>query len=289
MLRSIDRIQIATPDAHATAQGWRALLGAEVASTDHVQVLAAKRTTLRLGRRAIELLEPDGAGAIDAALKKRGRAHLFAGGVSCSDLPMTIAHLRAQGVEVAEENGQAFLNPKGALGADCPLVLSGAEDRPAVGAIDFLYEVTLLTKDAAGVSARFAKLFGLDQENFVPIASDHFDYSGVLTLFSRDDLHRFEMICPRSNKTTMGRYFERQGDSFYMCFAESRDLLGIERRAQAAGAGLTVDRPAGRRADQPADQMWVHPPALGGVMLGLSRPTMAWTWSGHPERVRGVE
>ena len=74
-----------------------------------------------------------------------------------------------------------------------------------------------------------------------------------------------------------------------MCFAESRDLLGIEQRARDAGAGITVDRPAGRGTDKPADQMWVHPPALGGVMLGLSRPTMAWKWSGHPERVRGVE
>jgi hypothetical protein len=73
-----------------------------------------------------------------------------------------------------------------------------------------------------------------------------------------------------------------------MCFAESHDLLAIERRVNEIGAGITADRPAGRRAGQSADQMWVHPPALGGVMLGLSRPSMAWTWSGHPERVRAI-
>jgi len=289
MLTTIDRIQIATPDAAETARGWIALLGAQHQGADRVSTLAANRTTLRLGRSLIELLEPDGTGAIDAALKKRGRAHLFAGGVACADLAKTVAHLRAQGVDAVVENDQAFLNPAKALGAECPMVLSAAVDRPAVGAIDFLYEVTLLARDPAGVSARLAKLFNLNDSNFVPITSDHFDYSGILTLFSRDDLHRFEVICPRSNQSTMGRFFERQGDAFYMCFAESRDLTGIERRAQAAGAGITVDRPAGRRADQPADQMWLHPPALGGVMLGLSRPTMAWKWSGHPERVRGVE
>ncbi len=289
MLKSIDRIQIATPNADEASKLWIALLGAQPHSTDTVRALSATRTTLRLGRVEIELLEPDGAGPIDAALKKRGRAHLFAAGASTPDVSRTVAHLRTQGIEVALENGQAHLNAAKALGVDFPLVLSAAADRPSVGAIDFLYEVTLLAHDAPGVSARLAKLFTLNDSNFVPISSDHFDYSGVLTLFSRDGLDRFEVICPRSNQSTMGRFLERQGEAFYMCFAESRDMLGIEQRAKAAGAGITADRPAGRRADQPADQMWLHPPALGGVMLGLSRPTMAWKWSGHPERVRGVE
>ncbi len=289
MLKTIDRIQIAVPDADEAATGWISLLGAQPHSTDRVRALGAKRTTLRLGRSEIEFLEPDGAGSIDTALKKRGRGHLFAGGASTHDLSQTVAHLRTQGIEVALEGNQAYLNPSKALGVPFPLTLSPVADRPNVGAIDFLYEVTLLAHDAPGVSARLAKLFNLNDSNFVPIASDHFDYSGILTLFSRDDLHRFEVICPRSNQSTMGRYLERQGEAFYMCFAESRDLLGIEQRAKSAGAGITVDRPAGRRADRPADQMWLHPPSLGGVMLGLSRPTMAWKWSGHPERVRGVE
>jgi hypothetical protein len=108
----------------------------------------------------------------------------------------------------------------------------------------------------------------------------------VLTLYSTDDLHRFEVIHPYAEEKTMGRFFKRNGASFYMCFAESPDMLTIEQRAAAAGAGITVDRPAGRAANQPADQMWLHATALGGVMLGLSRPTMAWKWSGHPERVK---
>jgi hypothetical protein len=37
-----------------------------------------------------------------------------------------------------------------------------------------------------------------------------------------------------------------------------------------------------------ADQIWLHPATLGGMMLGLSRPSMAWSWSGSPERVTEV-
>lgn len=288
MLKTIDRIQIAVPDAREAAKGWTELLGAEFESTSKMRALAATRTTLRVGRGCVELLEPDGAGPVDASLAKRGREHLFAGGVSTDDVERVAATLRERGLDVVVEGGQAFTNMKPALGVETPLVVSAHADRPAVGQIDFLYEVTLLARDTKGIAARFAKLFGLNESNFVPIASDTFGYDGVLTLFSPEGLHRFEVICPTTDQTTMGRYFARQGDSYYMCFAETDDMLGIEQRANERGAGITVDRPAGRSTNQTADQMWVHPPALGGVMLGLSRPTMAWTWSGHPERVRAI-
>jgi hypothetical protein len=68
-----------------------------------------------------------------------------------------------------------------------------------------------------------------------------------------------------------------------MGFAEASDLMDIEGRI--APGGVTIDRPDGRGADQSPDQIWIHPPSLGGVMLGVSRPSMAWMWSGHPERV----
>lgn len=81
----------------------------------------------------------------------------------------------------------------------------------------------------------------------------------------------------------MGRYHAREGACLYMGFGEAPDLLGIERQIQEGG--VTVDRPEGRTAYQSPDQIWIHPPTLGGVMLGVSRPSMAWMWSGHPERV----
>ncbi len=74
----------------------------------------------------------------------------------------------------------------------------------------------------------------------------------------------------------------------YMAFAESSDMLAIEQKARDRGAGITVDRPEHRGSDKTADQLWLHPAALGGMMLGLSRPTTAWQWSGHPERVEKI-
>jgi hypothetical protein len=70
-----------------------------------------------------------------------------------------------------------------------------------------------------------------------------------------------------------------------MAFAETPHILAVEERAKEAGAGITVERPEGRKDTEMADQLWLHPPALGGMMLGVSRPTMAWRWSGRPERV----
>ncbi len=288
MLKEVDRIQIATEDAAAAAAGWKDLLGAEHQGADRVHALAAKRTTYRLGRGEIEFLEPDGAGPIQAALQKRGRAHLFAAGASTDDMDGVLARLRSRGLNPHLENGKAYLNAAAALGVDFPLVLSPSVQRDRVGLIDFLYEATLLADDVPGITARFAELFSLNASHFTPIASKEFGYDGVLTLFSPDNLHRFEVIHPFDEQKTMGRFFKKSGPSFYMCFAETANMLAIEQRAQAQGAGITVDRPASRAANQPADQMWLHASALGGVMLGLSRPTMAWKWSGHPERVRGI-
>lgn len=288
MLKTIDRIQIATESAERAAHGWLTVLGAELDSTDTVAALSAKRTTYRLGRGAIEFLEPDGEGIIANALEVRGRSHLFAGGVSTGDFEAVVARLKSQGIEPAIENGQAFFNAASAVGVDCNLVLSPYEERPAVGGIDFLYEVTLLADDAAYVVAKFAELFDLHQGNFVEIKSERFAYSGVLTLFSPDDLHRFEIITPHSDATTMGRFFKRQGAAYYMCFAETAQMNRLSEKASENNAGITIDRPEDRSADLPADQMWLHPPALGGVMLGLSRSSMAWRWSGHPDRVEEV-
>jgi hypothetical protein len=34
------------------------------------------------------------------------------------------------------------------------------------------------------------------------------------------------------------------------------------------------------------DGLWIHPTALHGMLMGVSRTTFAWSWSGHPELVR---
>lgn len=291
MLSAIDRIQMAVPDAAATAQAWQGLLGAEPAGRDRVAALGARRLSLRLGRGWVELLEPDGAGPVADAVGRRG-GHMFAAGAASPDLPALLRRLAQRGCAATEEGGQAFLDAAGTGIAGLRLVLSPAQELPPAGDVDFLYEATLLAPDHRGDTATFAELFGLDADAFVPITSERFGYTGTLTLFHRDRLHRFEVIAPTDMDTTMGRFLGRLGPVLYMAFGETAKILEIERRIAAATEGgrpgMTVDRPAGRSLDAPPDQIWVHPPTLGGMMLGLSRPSMAWQWSGHPERVEAL-
>jgi hypothetical protein len=287
MLIEIDRVQLATPDAKAAARLWVERLGAEQVARDRVSVLGARRITLRAGRSDIELLEPDGTGPIDAELKRRGRAHLFAAGASARD-PESVAQLAMRKGAIGEREGdQHFLSVE-IEGAPVRFVITEERDREPAGALDFLYEVTLLAADQAGAVTRIADLFALDKTHFTTITSEAFGYTGVLTLFRAGALHRFEVITPTDMEKTMGRYYRREGASFYMAFAESAHILDIETNAKAANIGVTVDRPATRAPSKIPDQLWIHPPALGGMMLGISRPTMAWQWSGHPERVETI-
>ncbi len=286
MLHSIDRIQIATFDAEETANAWERHLDAEPHAKADVQCLSAKRTSHRLGRGFVEFLEPDGEGPVQEALRDKGRPHLFAAGATSAELDAVARHLKDQNVPVEQEGDQLFVHASSSAGVNMRLVISAQEERPSVGLIDYMYEVTLLVDDGAGKSSTIASLFGLDSSHFSKIRSENFGYDGQLTLFRDGELHRFEVIAPFDREKTMGRFHERHGESYYMCFSETPHMLEIERRATDANAGITVERPDGRGLDQMADQMWLHPSALGGVMMGLSRPSMAWRWSGRPDWVK---
>ncbi|MCP4004572.1 MAG: hypothetical protein GY725_10285 [bacterium] len=285
MLTRIDRIQLAVPDAANAASGWTSLLGAEPAGEDKLRGLGARRSSYRLGRGFVEILEPDGAGPVADALAARG-AHLFAAGAATPDVAALEARLRGAGIEVLCETSQLHVDSQGRDGHGLRMVISKHEERESVGAIDFLYEVTNLVSDAKSAVPRFADIFGLDGAAFVPIDSDHYGYAGTLTLFDPERLDRIEMITPSVPENTMGRFFARCGESLYMAFAESGELASIEKRALETGAGHTTVPPVEKRKGAGADTVFLHPPALGGMMLGLSRRSQAWSWSGSPERVR---
>jgi hypothetical protein len=285
MLTRIDRVQLAVPDRGAAAQGWLNLLGAEPAGEDAVVGLAALRSRYRLGDGFIELLEPDGSGPLAEAVGQRG-AHLFAAGAATSDLPALRERLQRCGAEFLDECGQLHLAAGCTGDRGLRVVVSEDDTLPPVEAIDGFYEVTNLVADAQAAVRDCADLFALDVEPFVPISSTHYGYAGTLTRFHPDRLHRFEIITPHVPQNTMGRYFGRFGDSLYMAFAESDELAAIEARAAADGVGYTAVPRATDRKGEGADTVFLHPGALGGMMLGISRRTYAWTWSGHPERVK---
>ena len=287
MLVNIDRYQMAVADSDACVQAWQHLLGAELAGTDEIRHLNATRTRLRLGKGFIEVLQPQGPGVVADAVAARG-SHFFAAGASTNDMSGVAAQLAKFTDNVLTESGQMYV-----LGADVGipglrLVISEHEDRPSIGAIDYIYEATLLAADAQQQTERFAEVFNLDAQSFVNIDSPRFGYNGTLTLFKERELHRFEVISPINPETTMARFFQKIGPCLYMGFAETNELWDIEQKAKASDLGMTIDRPDERSEALVADQIWLHPGTLGGMMLGLSRPSMAWSWSGSPERVTSV-
>src|SRR5256885_850446 len=101
MLARVDRVQLAVYDRGEAAGAFARLLGTETLSEDAVAPLAARRTTLALGRAAVELLEPDGAGPVDAHVRRVGPG-LFAGGFAVDDVAALRASLAARACSFAE-------------------------------------------------------------------------------------------------------------------------------------------------------------------------------------------
>lgn len=273
---SLDRIQLVVVDRAGAAAAWERLLDAAVVREDRVAALGCRRTVLAVGASEVELLEADGAGPVHEA-----GPGLFAAGFASDDLDALRDHLRSHGVEMASEGDQLFVPPAALDSQGLRLVLSPAAERSRQGLLSRLYEVTNLVPNPKQWCERFAKLFALDARSFVPIRSENFGYDGTLTLFRPGELDRVEIIHPYDRDKTMGRFFAKRGPCLYMCYGESDRADEIRDRARRH----CPDDWTGPDDDRPVDNLFLHPRALGGTMLGVSRTTYAWTWSGAPERV----
>ena len=275
VLTRIDRVVLAVPERASVAGMWAELLGAEVDTEDKVGALGALRTRLRLGTGRVDLLEPDGAGPVQDSVARRG-GHLYAAGAATIDGRAALVALQQRGVDhIVDECADVWLD----AGHGLRMVVALDVGLPRVGRVDEVYEVTNLVDDADAAAASYADLFGLQASVFEPIASTEYGYAGALTLFDPDRLHRIEVIHPHDGAKTMGRYYGKHGESLYMCFAETGELAAITESLRERGAPHTA---VGDHTT------FIHPQALGGAMVGLSRRTYAWTWSGHPERVEPI-
>jgi hypothetical protein len=130
---------------------------------------------------------------------------------------------------------------------------------------------------------KYAALFALDPAKFVSIESKDFGYTGVLTMYdSPARLDRIEIAEITKPELAMGRYHRKRGDSLYMFFVETDDVSAIAKRIEAAGSKANV----WRHDEAGAAEMFIHPNQFLGVLVGVSRSEVAWTWSGDPERAR---
>ena len=274
MLTRVDRPIMAVPDREVAAKNWIRLLGAEHSHDNRIDGLGALRSSFRLGTGWVEFLEPDGPGPIADAVARRG-AHLYATGATTDDVGALAGHLEHCQVEVLREHGQAWVGFGVNHAHGFVVALSPDEPQAPIGLIDEFYEATNLVHDHREAVALYTHIFGLDAEAFCPIDSEHYGYDGTLTLFHPDTLHRFEIITPADERQTMGRFFAKTGPSLYMMFAETGRLEEITSLARELDLPHTLEK----------GSAFLHPAALGGMMLGLSRRSLGWLWSGHPERV----
>ena len=278
MLDRVDRIVIATHDAEAIARRWQLLLDGEITREDTLTAFNSARVVVQLGDSELEIHQPLGDGPIADHLREGSGP--FAVGFATPDMAALRSHLDSLGIRGLDlDDEQLFLDAT-ALGIPgLRVVISPLKELPAIGLIDSLYECTHLTAATTRSVERMALVFALDQQQFVPINSGQYGYDGTLTLFDNTRLHRVETIHAHDKTKTMGRYFDRFGESLYMCYAQAPDLRPIHARLQQHAA----DNWTGSKDN--LDGLFIHPRATGSIMMGVSRTTYAWSWSGFPERV----
>jgi len=267
---------LAVRDREAAADTFRAVLGAERVREDTSRLLGARRTVVQAGISEFELLEPSGEGPVKAHLEGWGEG-ILAVGFSTADLSGLGSRLSQRGVSHSEDDGRLWIASDQTPGMN--ILLSPDEERSPVGLINWLYEVTNIVDDHQRAAAFYADAFGLDPAKFSPIHSDRYGYTGQLLLFNPpQQLDRIELTQITEPSLAMGRFAARHGQSIYMGYVETDDVSAIQRRLEERDA-----RYDGRSDDPNPAGLFIHPTALHGMLMGVSRTNLAWSWSGRPE------
>jgi catechol 2,3-dioxygenase-like lactoylglutathione lyase family enzyme len=278
MLEHVDRVQIAVSDLDRAAETFREVFAAEHVRDDELRIAGAKRRVMHAGRSEFELLAAAGDGPVRRYLDAWGEG-LFAAGFSARDVPALAERLRQRSIVFTQEGDQLFIEPNQTPGLR--IVISPHVDRPSVGLVGYLYEVTNLVDDHERAARFYADTFGLDATRFSPIVSRRYGYTGQLTLFNPPDrLSRIELSQITDWERPMGRFMKRRGgETLYMCFIEAEEIEAIVERAKARDMRFVGhDRDGGF-----SEGLFFHPSTLHGVLMGVSRTNVAWTWSGRPE------
>lgn len=281
MLKRVDRVQIAVTNLDAAEKIVADTFGAELLRRDSAEPVGARRSTMQAGSSLIELLAPSGAGPVKEFVD-RWTGGLFGVGFSIADLDAAARHLQVGGIKVTRDAGQLYIDPA-ETGFGMRVVLSTHHERAPVGAIKWIYETTNVVSDWRAASARYTQMFGLNPSIFVPIESKEFGYAGTLTMFDAPArLDRIEISQITNPASAMGRFHQKRGDSLYMFFVETDDPGALAKRLESRGARFA----AHTRDDAGLAELFIHPSAFLGVLVGVSRIEHAWTWSGDIARAR---
>ena len=283
MLKSVDRILVAVNDLDAAEKNYTNVLGAVVIDDFESDYLNARVRRMALGSTEVELCMPSAAGRVTAHLERLGEGLLY-GGVTCNDLPALQGNLAEYKVACVEADGRLYVEACDLHGL--PLVVSVApvvEPTRAGGPIEFLYELTMVLRSSwKEIADSYCDRLGLSRDEMVDITFKRFGYEGVLMLFDPKRLDRIELAEANDPAFPMGRFSAKRGDAFYMCYVQTDNLADVIQRLETHGHKWT------RRTNTPQEQdgLWIHPSALNGVLMGVSRSSLAWGWSGRPELVQ---
>jgi hypothetical protein len=269
-------MQLAVRDRAAAEETFRALFAAEKVREDTSELLGSTRTVMQAGISQFELLQPTGEGTVHDHLERWGEGP-FAAGFSTPDLSALSRQLSSHGILWREEGEQVYIEPSQTPGMR--IVISPDAERERVGLLTWLYEVTNIVDDHEAAAAFYADTFALDAAKFSPIESKDYGYKGQLTLFDPPArLDRIELSQITDPERAMGRYSGKRGQSIYMCYAETDRVPDVIERLEKRGA-----KHARRKDAHNPEGLFVHPSALHGMLMGVSRTNLAWNWSGRPE------
>ena len=284
MLDYVDRILVAVRSLDDAERNYSNILAASKIEDFESSWMNARVRRMALGSTQVELCQPLGEGVVQAHLDQWGEGLMF-GGVSTSDLDAFEAQLAKGKVQFNKSDGRLYLEPADLHGL--PLVVSSTQKHlRGDGPIEFLYELTMVLRSPwEDVAARYSEGLGLQPERNVGITFERFGYVGTLMMFDADRLDRIELSEAHDPAFAMGRFSAKRGDAFYMCYVQTDDLADVIARLEKNGQRYT------RRTQTPTerDGLWIHPSALNGVLMGVSRHSLAWQWSGRPDRVQALE
>jgi catechol 2,3-dioxygenase-like lactoylglutathione lyase family enzyme len=275
MLTRVDRMLLAVKDRNEAEATFRDVLGAKKTGEDKSARFNASRTTVQAGISEFELLQPEGDGPVQQHLERWGEG-LFAAGFSTPDVNGVASRLKDKGIAFSDESGRLHIGPSQTPGMRT--IISPDAERQPEGRISWLYEVTNIVDDHEAAATFYTGAFGLDPARFSPIASKDYGYTGQLLLYDPPArLDRIELSQITDPARAMGRFAGKRGQSIYMCYVETADVPGIIQALDKRGA-----RHSGRSDGNP-DGLFIHPTALHGTLMGVSRTNLAWRWSGRPE------
>jgi catechol 2,3-dioxygenase-like lactoylglutathione lyase family enzyme len=281
MLTRVDRMLLAVSDRAAAAATFQNLLGAETVRDDTSALLNARRTVVQAGISQFELLEPAGDGPVRDHLDRWGEG-LFSAGFSTPDVSAMCSRLSERSILWRDEGEQVHIEASQTPGMR--IVLSPDAERQRVGPLQWLYEVTNIVDDHKAAAAFYADAFGLDASRFSPLRSEDYGYKGQLTLFDPPArLDRIELSQITDPERAMGRFAAKRGQSIYMCYVETEDVPSLIQRLEQHGT-----QHARRKDAHNPEGLFIHPKALHGVLMGVSRTNLAWNWSGRPELAKAA-